>query len=138
MVHSPHTYTRHSSKSTVYLSSKSTVYLVPISMTSYSFAWKYYRTLSRLFSYLLQHKPNLMSDSTSPRCTHSCECCFASAGTVGKSRTVVQTNVVYSVSAPVSVWPLERNISVPVRFGVVFRVYRKYLYIYIYKISNYR
>ena len=47
-------------------------------------------------------------------------------------------NVVYSVSAPVSVWPLEWNISVPVRFGVPFRVYRKYIYIYIYKISNYR
>jgi hypothetical protein len=51
---------------------------------------------------------------------------------------LVISNVVYSVSAPVSVWPLERNISVPVRFGVPFRVYRKYLYIYIYKISNYR
>ena len=42
---------------------------------------------------------------------------------------VVESNVVYSVSAPVSVWPLERNISVPVRFGVPFRVYRKYIYI---------
>jgi hypothetical protein len=39
--------------------------------------------------------------------------------------------VVYSISAPVSIWPLEWDISVPVNTGVPFRVYRKYIYIYI-------
>ena len=43
----------------------------------------------------------------------------------------VLVNVVYSVSAPVSVWPLEWNISVPVNTGVPFRIYHKYIYIYI-------
>jgi hypothetical protein len=42
------------------------------------------------------------------------------------------SKVVYSISAPVSVWPLEWDISVPVNTGVPFRVYRKYIYIYIY------
>ena len=42
--------------------------------------------------------------------------------------------VVYSVSAPISVWPMVWNISVPVNTGVPFRVYCKYIYIY--KISN--
>ena len=42
----------------------------------------------------------------------------------------IMSNVVYSVSAPVSVWPLEWNISIPVNTGVPFRVYRKYIYIY--------
>jgi hypothetical protein len=36
------------------------------------------------------------------------------------------------VSGPVSVWPLEWDISVPVNTGVPFRVYCKYIYIYIY------
>ena len=35
----------------------------------------------------------------------------------------VYTNVVYSVSAPVSVWPLERNISISVRFGFTANIY---------------
>ena len=43
----------------------------------------------------------------------------------------LNTKVVYFVSAPVSVWPLEQDISVPVNTGVPFRVYRKYIYIYI-------
>jgi hypothetical protein len=41
--------------------------------------------------------------------------------------------VVDSVSAPVSVWPLEWDISVPINTGVLFQVYRIiYIYIYIY------
>jgi hypothetical protein len=38
--------------------------------------------------------------------------------------------VVDTVSAPVSVWPLEWDISVPVNIDVPFQVYRKYIYIY--------
>ena len=40
--------------------------------------------------------------------------------------------VVYIVSAPVSVWPLELDISVLVNIDVPFRVYCKYIYILIY------
>ena len=36
--------------------------------------------------------------------------------------------VVNTVLAPVSVWPLKCNISVPVNTGVLFRVYCKYIY----------
>ena len=43
----------------------------------------------------------------------------------------VWTKVGDTISAPVSVWPLEWNISVPVNTGVSFRVYYKYIYIYI-------
>ena len=43
----------------------------------------------------------------------------------------IDSNVVYSVSAPISVWSLEWNISVPINTSVPFRVYRKYIYIYI-------
>ena len=42
----------------------------------------------------------------------------------------IDSNVVYSVSAPISVWSLEWNISVPINTSVPFRVYRKYIYIY--------
>ena len=41
-----------------------------------------------------------------------------------------KTKVVDTVSAPVSVWLLEWDISVPINTSVPFRIYRKYIYIY--------
>ena len=41
----------------------------------------------------------------------------------------IVTKVVYSVSAPGSVWLLEWNILVPVNIDILFQVNRKYIYI---------
>ena len=41
---------------------------------------------------------------------------------------LVSIKVVNTVSASVSVWPLEWNISVPINTGVPFWVYHKYIY----------
>ena len=46
------------------------------------------------------------------------------------------SKVVDTVSASVSVWPLEWDISVLVNIDVLFQVYRKYIYIYIHQLYS--